>query len=106
MGLAHHGHATRLRGSSTIELALIQRAQQAYADGNLPAALDLLARHGHRFPNGRFAEEREALRVRSLARCGRQTEARRALQAFADRFPNSVLLPHLREALADTRVRL
>ena len=81
------------------ELALIQKAQAAYADGNLPSALELLAEHGRRFPNGRLAEEREALRVRSLAGCGRAADARRALQAFAERYPQSVLLPHLRETL-------
>ena len=95
----HHRHAASGWDARTAELALIQRAQAAYADGNLPNALQLLAEHGRRFPNGRLAEEREALRVRSLAGCGRSADARRALQAFADRYPHSVLLPHLQETL-------
>ncbi len=95
----HHRHVPRADDAGAAELALIQRAQAAYADGDLPDAIELLAEHGRRFPNGRLAEEREALRVRSLAGCGRSADARRALQAFADRYPHSVLLPHLREAL-------
>ena len=95
----HHRHASSDWDARAAELALIQKAQSAYADGNLPNALRLLAEHGRRFPNGRLAEEREALRVRSLADCGRSADARRALQAFADRYPHSVLLPHLQEAL-------
>ena len=95
----HHRHASRVSDPRAAELALIQQAQAAYADGNLPNALELLAEHGRRFPNGRLAEEREALRVRSLAGCGRPADARRALQAFADRYPHSVLLPHLRQTL-------
>jgi hypothetical protein len=95
----HHRRASRVADAGAAELALIQKAQAAYADGNLPTALELLEEHGRRFPNGRLAEEREALRVRSLAGCGRAGDARRALQAFADRYPQSVLLPHLRETL-------
>jgi len=94
-----HRHGSRGSDPRTAELALIQQAQSAYAGGNLPNALELLAEHGRRFPNGRLAEEREALRVRSLAGCGRLADARRALEAFADRYPHSVLLPHLRQTL-------
>ncbi len=95
----HHRSASSSWGVGAAELALIQKAQAAYADGNLSNALHLLTEHGRRFPNGRLAEEREALRVRSLAGCGRSADARRALQAFADRYPHSVLLPHLQETL-------
>jgi hypothetical protein len=94
-----HRHASRAGDPRAAELAVIQKAQAAYADGNLPSALELLAEHGRRFPHGRLAEERDALRVRSLAGCGRGADARRALEVFADRYPHSVLLPHLREAL-------
>jgi hypothetical protein len=94
----HRRNASSSWGAGA-ELALIQKAQAAYADGDLPNALQLLAEHGRRFPNGRLAEEREALRVRSLAGCGRSADARHALQAFADRYPHSVLLPHLQETL-------
>jgi hypothetical protein len=83
--------------SYAAELYLLQRAQSDYASHDFPDALVLIAEHARRFPNGRLAEEREALRVRSLAGAGRGDQARRALGAFARRFPRSVLLPRLRE---------
>ena len=95
----HHRRSPSGSDGRVAELALIQRAQTAYADGNLPGALALLAEHGRQFPNGRLAEEREALRVHSLAGCGRSRDAHRAFEAFAERYPHSVLLPHLRETL-------
>jgi TolA-binding protein len=83
--------------SYAAELGLLQRAQVAYAERDLSGALVLLAEHARRFPNGRLAEEREALRIRSLARSGHTDEAQRATGAFASRFPRSVLLPRLRQ---------
>ena len=83
--------------SYAAELYLLQRAQSDYASQDFPDALVLVAEHARRFPNGRLAEEREALRVRSLAGADRGDQARRALTAFAKRFPRSVLLPRLRE---------
>ena len=76
------------------ELALLQRARNAYVGRRFPEALALLAEHARRFPRGRLAEEREALRVRSLVASGRSEEARRAAAAFAVRFPRSILLRH------------
>jgi len=84
--------------SYAAELQLLQRAQSEYASHDFDNALVLVAEHGRRFPNGRLAEEREAMRVRSLARAGRGDEARRALTAFAKRFPHSAFLPRLQEA--------
>lgn len=81
------------------ELAVLRRAQAAYANGDYPAVVDIIGKHARRFSNGRLAEEAEALRVRSLARCGRGGEAERALDAFARRFPQSVLLPALRRSV-------
>jgi len=74
------------------ELALLRRAQQAYASEDFTTALRLLAEHGRRFPNGRLAEEREALRVRALGSSGRAEAARAGAKSFAARFPRSVLL--------------
>ena len=84
--------------SYAAELGLLQRAQSDYASHDFPDALVLVAEHARRFPNGRMAEEREALRVRSLAGAGRGDEARRALITFAERFPHSALLPRLRQS--------
>ncbi len=81
--------------SYAAELELLSRAQVAYAGRDYFDVLALVAEHRRRFPNGRLAEEREALRVRALASSGRTDEARRAFSAFADRFPRSVFLPRL-----------
>jgi len=81
--------------SYAAELYLLQRAQVAYAGRDFSGSLALVAAHGRRFPNGRLAEEREALRVRSLAGAGRMDEANRAAAAFAGRFPRSAMLPRL-----------
>jgi hypothetical protein len=81
--------------SYAAELELLQRAQAAYAGRAFKDALTVVAEHRRRFPNGRLAEEREALRVRALSGAGRTSEARAAAAAFAERFPRSVLLPRL-----------
>jgi hypothetical protein len=57
----------------------------------------LVAEHARQFSHGRLAEEREALRVRSLAGSGRTEDARRATAAFAARVARSVLLPRHQE---------
>jgi hypothetical protein len=76
------------------ELNLLSRAQAAYTRGDFSRALTLIAEHGRRFPNGHLAEEREALRIRSLARSGHADQSGRAEAAFTQRFPRSVLLKH------------
>ncbi len=83
------------RESYTAELSLLQRAQAAYTDRNFATTLLLVSEHTRRFPNGRLAEEREALHVKALIGAGRAEEARRAASAFATRFPRSALLPRL-----------
>jgi len=75
------------------ELRLLRQARGAVARGDYAAALAPIGEHAHRFKDGRLAEEREALRVKSLAGLGRTDEARRAAKAFRARFPRSVLLP-------------
>lgn len=85
--------------SYAAELALLQRAQAAYARRDFLAALELISEHARGFPAGRLAEEREVLRVRALAASGRVDEARRAVSLFAERFPRSVVLPRLAEAV-------
>jgi hypothetical protein len=75
------------------ELHLLRQAHAAVARGDFEAALSPITAHARRFKNGRLAEEREALRVKSLAGLGRTDEARRAAASFRARFPRSVLLP-------------
>jgi hypothetical protein len=92
-------HAGAKEDRFTAELALLQRAHAAYTGRDFSAALTVIAEHAHRFPKGPLAEQREALRVRSLAGAGRADEARRAAAAFAIRFPRSVLLPRVAEGV-------
>ncbi len=78
-----------------LELALLQRARAAVASGTFSTALDAITEHQRRFPRGKLREEREALRVKTLAGLGRNEEARRAAERFRERFPNSVLSPRI-----------
>jgi hypothetical protein len=111
-GLSHEsvipptGHSPRVtpsrsgRGSAkadpfTAELELLQRAHAAYTRRDFAVALTLAAEHARRYPQGPLAEQREALRVRSLAASGQAEEARRASAIFAIQFPRSVLLPRV-----------
>jgi len=75
------------------ELGLLRQARAAVARQDFAAALPPIAEHARQFRGGRLTEEREALRVRALSGLGRRDDARRAADAFAVRFPHSVLLP-------------
>lgn len=89
------GRPAAAQESYAAELDLLARAQIACTAREFADALALVAEHARKFPSGRLAEEREALRVRALAGAGRTEEARRATTAFAGRFPRSILLPGL-----------
>jgi hypothetical protein len=86
-----------------VELALMGQARAAVARGDYARALTPLAEHARRFKEGRLVEEREALRVKSLAGLGRHEEAQRAASAFRVRFPRSVLLPAVRQMSASAQ---
>ena len=74
------------------ELQLLRDARQDVTRGDFGRALAVIGEHVRRFRNGSLVEEREALRVKSLAGLGRQEEAQRAAAAFHARFPHSVFL--------------
>jgi hypothetical protein len=74
------------------ELRLLQLARAAVAREDFAAAWPPLAQHARRFRDGRLAEEREALRVKTLVGLGETELARRAAATFGTRFPRSVLL--------------
>lgn len=94
---ANAARTPRARRTDEAELELLRAAHSAYVGRHFANALVLVAEHARRYPNGLLAEEREALRVRSLAAAGRTEEARRAATAFAAHFPRSVLVPKLRD---------
>lgn len=94
-----------IRESYAAELELLKNAQTAYLRRELVGALAALAEHARRFPTGRLAEEREALRLWSLLGLGRTVEAQGAARAFAARFRRSALLPSVLEALGSVESR-
>ena len=86
-------------GAARVELRLLQQARAAVAGEDFLLAIQLLSEHAHRFKTGRLVEEREALRVKSLAGLGRRGAARRAAADFEANFPRSPLLPTVSEML-------
>ncbi len=94
-------HATSVQGSESyaLEVRVLQPAQKAVASRNFGAALTAIGEHQHRFPRGKLAEEREALRIRCLVGLGRRAEAERAGAAFRRRFPRSALVGRLDQML-------
>jgi hypothetical protein len=82
---------TAEKPSRSGELEYLQRALAAFISQDFDAALTALGEHARHFPRGWLTEEREALRVRSLAGAGRLAEARAAAADFGARFPHSVL---------------
>jgi hypothetical protein len=86
------------------EVALLETAREALARS--PAeALRACERHRRLYPEGLFAEEREALAVEALARSGRRTEAVRRFDAFRARFAQSPHRTHLEQILAGSAER-
>jgi hypothetical protein len=73
------------------EGALLLRARQELSS-DPSDALALTQEHARRFPFGTLLQEREVLAIEALARLGRTAEARRRLDAFRSRFPQS---PHV-----------
>jgi hypothetical protein len=86
-------------GAGRAELRLLGQARAAVAREDFVAALQLLTEHGRRFRTGRLVEEREALRIKSLAGLGRHGAARRAAADFEANFPRSPLLPSVSDML-------
>jgi hypothetical protein len=81
------------------ERVLIEMARTALSRHDVAHALEALATHAARFPNGQLSEERESLQVQALASSGRLDEARLRAAEFRARFPNSLLLPAVDAAL-------
>ena len=103
------GHAALRSTSSSVSLAGSQLAQERAlldlarsnaAQGEPALALQQVERHREQFPQGRLAEEREALGIRALLSLGRKQEAEDRAQAFRVAYPNSFLLPVIDSALS------
>jgi hypothetical protein len=72
------------------ERSLLEAAQAALGRGDAAEALTLVGQHAREFPKSDLGEEREALRIRALARAGRCDEVKSARASFVTRFPASL----------------
>jgi hypothetical protein len=71
------------------EIALVDAARAAIADGDPAFALRRIEDHAARFPAGSFAVERDVLRIDALVLAGRSDEARERARAFVARHPKA-----------------
>jgi hypothetical protein len=86
-------------GDPGAELELLRNARAALA--HAPArTLGLATEHAQRFPDGTFAEEREALAIEALVRLGREPAARARAHALGARFPLSAYARRIESLLA------
>jgi pentatricopeptide repeat protein len=74
------------------ERRLLDEARDAIQRGDPERALAPTASYAARFPRGVLAEERDALRIRALARLSRTEEARALLERMREAYPRSFLL--------------
>ncbi|MBN2573904.1 MAG: hypothetical protein JXP73_05000 [Deltaproteobacteria bacterium] len=73
------------------QIALLDAARVAIADGSSGRALDLLRRYQERYPAGSFLPEAAALKVEALVKLGRNAEARRLAERFVADHRGTVL---------------
>jgi hypothetical protein len=94
--------AATVRGADTVaeERAILDPARTALGRGDGASALDGVKRHEQKFPRGQLTEEREAIAVQALVVLHRGDEARARGGRFLAKYPNSVLAPAVKAALA------
>ena len=78
----------------------LERARMAGARRDFVGVLTALDEHQREYPNGRLAEEREALAVGALIELGRVGEARERGARFQRQHPTSVFVAAIEAALA------
>jgi hypothetical protein len=83
------------------EIALLDAARTAVAEGADARALALLRRYDTRYPTGTFRPESTALRIEALARLGQTQEARALGADFLAAHPDSPVAARVRRALAE-----
>jgi hypothetical protein len=81
------------------ERTLLEQARSALSRGKGTEALHAVAEHERRFARGLLTEERHSLRVHALQLAGRHDEAREQARKFREKYPQSILLPAIEEAL-------
>ncbi len=87
------------RSTLVDERVLLDRARRQLASDEPAQALVFLEQHAQRFGRGELTEEREAMRINVLVQLGRKDEAKARGEAFAARFPNSIMGTSVRSAL-------
>ena len=87
------------RSTLVDERVLLDRARRQLASDEPARALVFLEPHARRFARGELTEEREAMRINVLVQLGRKDEAKSSGDAFAARFPNSIMGASMRSAL-------
>lgn len=92
-------------GQLAAERSLLEMARTALGRGDCARALEPLEDHAAKHPRGKLAEEREVLRVRTLACAGRMDEARSRAASFRERFPKSIFLPVIEQVLVQNPTR-
>ena len=90
--------ATDLLG---VEQRLLARARASLGRGDLESAALELDRHARLFPSGHLTEEREALRIVTLAQQGNLTTARERAVRFRRLYPRSIQLSTVEGAVAE-----
>lgn len=79
--------------------SLLEAARSSNATGRYADALSAVTQHEQEYPSSQFEQEREALRIQALVGLGRQDEARALARRFEQRFPESILLEAIRQAV-------
>jgi hypothetical protein len=79
--------------------ALLEAARTSNAVGRYGDALSAVTEHAQEYPASQFEQERQALRIQALVGLGRQDEARALAKSFEQRFPESILLEGIRQAI-------
>ncbi|HXJ23934.1 MAG TPA: hypothetical protein VMT03_27320 [Polyangia bacterium] len=92
--------AVRPAGDLRAEIALLDAARAAVADGADGRALALLRRYDLRYPTGTFRPESTALRIEALARLGETGRARALAADFLAAYPDSPLAARVRRTMA------
>lgn len=82
-----------------LQIALLDRAREAFSSGDFKRSLELLREHSRRFPSSVLEQEREVLAIKALVRAGNRAEAQVRGQRFEARFPNSMLSDSVKKAL-------
>ncbi len=84
------------------ERALLDVARTAFGKRDPRATIAALEQHRREFPNGKLAEERDALMIEALVEAGRAAEAKERGAEFKASHPKSILAPAVDDALKGT----